>query len=174
MDASLVICTKDKQRAVIRFFYADGVEGVDLHGRMSVQYGNSVKSQRIFCETIKRFKNAHTSVKHEKGAGRRSTYVTNANTERVRDMMLHNRRVIFEVAHQLQISHGSTYEIIHNRLAFHNVCTMGLRGTHRISQRETFGHLQTAFGSQWCSRRPLLGKNLHRRLNMDLPLRDRE
>jgi len=26
------------------------------------------------------------------------------------------------VAHQLQISHGSAYEIVHDRLAFHKVC----------------------------------------------------
>jgi hypothetical protein len=37
--------------------------------------------------------------------------------------MLQNRRVtVNEVAHQLQISHGSAYEIIRNRLAFHKVC----------------------------------------------------
>jgi hypothetical protein len=34
-------------------------------------------------------------------------------------MILQNRWVTFdEVAHQLQISHGAAYEIIHNRLAF--------------------------------------------------------
>ena len=133
------------------FFYADGLEGVEMHRRMSVQYGSSVVSQRIFCEMIERLKNAHTSVKHDAGAGRRSTYITDANTERVRDIILQNRRVIIdEVAHQQQISYGSAYEIIHNRLVFHNVCAMGLRGTHRISIRETFGHLQTAFGSLRC------------------------
>jgi hypothetical protein len=38
-------------------------------------------------------------------------------------MILQNRQVTDdEVAHQLQIIHGSPYEIIHNRLAFHKVC----------------------------------------------------
>jgi hypothetical protein len=51
-------------------------------------------------------------------------------------MMLQNRQVtVKEVAHQLQISHGSTYEIIHNRLAFHKVCSRLVP-----EQRETFGH----------------------------------
>jgi len=58
--------------------------------------------------------------------------------------------MIDEVAHQLEINHGSAYEIIHNRLAFHNVCAMDLRRTHKISQRETFEHLQRAFGSLEC------------------------
>jgi hypothetical protein len=118
---------------------------------MSVQYGNSVVSQLIFCEMIESLKNARTSVKHEAGAGRRSTYITDANRERVRDIILQNRRVIiYEVAHQQQISYGLTHEIIHNSLAFHNVWAMDLRETHRISIRGTFGHLQTAFESLWC------------------------
>ena len=38
-------------------------------------------------------------------------------------MVLANRRVtIDEVANHLKISHGSAYEIIHNRLGFHKVC----------------------------------------------------
>jgi hypothetical protein len=37
-------------------------------------------------------------------------------------MILQNRRVtVDELAHQLQIIRGSSYEIIHNRLAFHKV-----------------------------------------------------
>jgi hypothetical protein len=37
-------------------------------------------------------------------------------------VILQTRQVTVEVAHQLQISHGAAYEIIHNRLAFHKVC----------------------------------------------------
>jgi len=48
-----------------------------------------------------------------------STPVTDANMEQSHDMILQNRWVITdEVAHQLQISHCSAYEIIHSRLAF--------------------------------------------------------
>jgi hypothetical protein len=48
---------------------------------------------------------------------------TDDNTERVRDTILLDRRLtIDEVANRLQISHGSAYEIIHNRLGFHKVC----------------------------------------------------
>jgi len=48
---------------------------------------------------------------------------TNDNIERIRDMVLLDRRpTIDKVANCLQISHGSAYEIIHNRLGFHKVC----------------------------------------------------
>ena len=57
------------------------------------------------------------------GAGNKSTSITDDDTEQVRDVILQNRRVIVdEVAHQLQLSHGATYEIIQNRLAFLKVC----------------------------------------------------
>jgi transposase len=80
-------------------------------------------SQRIVCEWIKRFKNGRTSIKHGEGTRRHSTSITDADVEQVYGMILQNRRVTAdEVAHQLQIIHGSTYEIIHNRLAFHKVC----------------------------------------------------
>ena len=46
-------------------------------------------------------------------------------------MILQNRWVtIDEVAHQLQISHGAAYEIIHNRLTCH-------KSVHNGSQRES-------------------------------------
>ena len=52
-------------------------------------------------------------------AGRPSTATTDDNIERVGDMVVLDRRLtIDEVANRLQISHGSAYEIIHNRLGF--------------------------------------------------------
>jgi hypothetical protein len=88
-----------------------------------VPYQNSVVLQRIVYEWVKSFKNGHTSVKREEGAERPCTSITDAKTEQVCDMTLQYRWVtVNEVAHQLQISHGSAYEIIHNSLAFHKVC----------------------------------------------------
>jgi len=60
---------------------------------------------------------------HEEGAGRPSTATIHNDTECVHDMVLLDRRLTLdEVANCLQISHGSAYEIIHNRLGFHKVC----------------------------------------------------
>jgi predicted transcriptional regulator len=44
--------------------------------------------------------------------------------EQVYGMILQNRWVtVDEVAHKLQISRGSAYEIIHNKLDVHRVCS---------------------------------------------------
>ena len=52
-------------------------------------------------------------------------------------VMLDRRLTIVEVANCLQISHGSAYEIIHNRLGFHEVCARW------ISKQLTVLHKQT-------------------------------
>jgi hypothetical protein len=68
LNSPLWICTKEEQRAVIRFLCAEGVPGAEMHRRISVQYENSVVSQRMFYEWIERFENGRTSIKHEEGA----------------------------------------------------------------------------------------------------------
>jgi hypothetical protein len=104
------------------FLWAEGVKGAEMHRRMSVQYENSVMSQRIVCEWIERFKNGRTSMGKEPDANPRPLLIR-ADAERVYGMILQNRRVtVDEVTHQLQIIRGSAYEIIHNRLAFDKVC----------------------------------------------------
>jgi hypothetical protein len=96
------------------FLWAEGVPGAEMHRMMSVQYGNSVVSQRICWEWIERFKNCRTSVKRGEGTGRQSTSITDADMEQVYGMILQNRWVtVDEVAHQLQISYGPAFESIH-------------------------------------------------------------
>jgi len=48
-------CTKQEQRSVIRFLWAEGVPGEQTHLRMCVQYGDKVLSRRIVCEWIEMF-----------------------------------------------------------------------------------------------------------------------
>ena len=103
--------------------WAEGVPGPKMHRMMSVQYKDSVLSQRIGCEWIEKFKNGRTNVKHGEGTGRQSTSITDGDIECVYGMILQNRQVTAdEVAHQVQISRGSAYKSIHNRHAFHKVC----------------------------------------------------
>ena len=49
--------------------------------------------------------------------------ITEDNIEHAHDMVLLDRQVtIDEVAHVLQIHHGSAYELMHNKLGFHEIC----------------------------------------------------
>lgn len=63
-----------------------------------------------------------TSVKLEEGAERLSTSIIDENIERVRDMILQNRRMTTEgVTHQLEISHCAPCEVTHHKRAFRKV-----------------------------------------------------
>jgi hypothetical protein len=41
MAAPLSVCTKEEQRAVIQFLWAEGVPGAEIYRRLLAQYGNS-------------------------------------------------------------------------------------------------------------------------------------
>jgi len=52
------------------FLWADDIPAAEMHGRMSLQYGNSaVSQQNVYYRWIERFKNGHTSIRHEERAG---------------------------------------------------------------------------------------------------------
>ena len=44
MAVKLINCTKKDQRSVIRFLWAEGVPGAQIHLRMCAQYGDKVLS----------------------------------------------------------------------------------------------------------------------------------
>jgi hypothetical protein len=54
MATPLAVCTKEEQRAVIRFLWSEGVSGVEIHRRPSKQYGNSALPRRSVYEYCQR------------------------------------------------------------------------------------------------------------------------
>jgi hypothetical protein len=50
MAEVLSICTKEKQRAMVHFLRAEGTKGVEIHRRLSPQYGDNVLPQRSVYE----------------------------------------------------------------------------------------------------------------------------
>ena len=122
MAAPLSVCTKEEQRGVIRFLWSEGVPGAEIHRRLSAQYEDSALPRGSVYEWIENFQHGRTSLKDEERSGRPSTSITNSNVEDARAMILENRRVaIDEMANHFEISHGSAYDIIHNRLGFRKV-----------------------------------------------------
>jgi len=123
MAALLAVCTKEEQRAVIRFLWSEGVPGAEIHRRLSTQYGDSALLRRSVYEWIEKFKSGRTNVTHEEGAVRPSISTTDEKIQQAREMVQANLWVtIDEVACSLRISHGSAYQIMHDELGFHKVC----------------------------------------------------
>ena len=76
MAALLAVCTKEEQRAVIRFLWSEGVPGVEIHRTLSTQYRDSALPHRSVYEWIEKFKSGQTNMTHEEGAGLLSTSTT--------------------------------------------------------------------------------------------------
>jgi len=143
MAAPLAVCTKEEQRAVIRFLCSEGVPGIEIYRRLSTQYVDSALPRRSVYEWIEKFKSGRKNVTHEEGAGRPSTSTTGEKIQQARQMVLANRRVaIDEVACSLQISHGSACQIIHEELGFHKICARWLPRDLTAEHKRTPTHGQ--------------------------------
>jgi len=123
MAAKLINCTKEEQQSVIRFLWAEGVLGAQIHLRVCAQYGDKVLFRRIVYEWIEMFENGHTSVMDAERSGRPATATTTRNKERTLELIRENRRItVEEYAGRLNVSVGSAYSLIHDSLKFSNVC----------------------------------------------------
>ena len=77
MSACLSVCTKEEQRSVIRFLWAEGVKGAEIHTHLCTQYGdNALPRRSVVYEWIEMFKNGRTSVMDAEHSGRPSTSTT--------------------------------------------------------------------------------------------------
>jgi hypothetical protein len=102
-----------QRRAVIRFLWAEGVPGAEIHHRLSAQYENSALPQGSVYEWITTFKNGRTSFTGEERPGLPSESTTEENSKRDRAMILDSLWVgVDEVAYDLRDSHCSAHGII--------------------------------------------------------------
>ena len=113
MSARLSVCTKEEQRRVIRFLWAEGVKGAEIRARLCTQYVDNAFPRRSVYEWIEMFKNGRTSVMGAERSGRPSTSSTDEKLEEARTIILTDRRVIIEeIALQLDISQGTAYALV--------------------------------------------------------------
>ena len=124
MAAKLINCTKEKQRSVICFLWAEGVPGAQIHLHMCAQYGDKVLSCRIVYEWTEMFENDHTIVTDAESSGRPATAMTTRNEERTLELIRENGRItVEEVAGRLNVGAGSACSLSHDSLKFSKVCT---------------------------------------------------
>ena len=120
MDAPLAQCTREEQRAVVRFLWSEGSSGAEIHKQL-LDADNALWKRPVH-EWIEKFKSGRTSVKHAEGAGRPSTFTSDEKTEQAQQMILANRRItIDELVQSLQISHGFAQKTIHEILGYRKV-----------------------------------------------------
>jgi len=90
MAAKLINCTKEEQRSVIRFLWAERVPGAKIHLHMCAQYGDKVLSRRIVYEWSEMFENGRTSVTDAERYGHPATTTTTRNEDRTLELIREN------------------------------------------------------------------------------------
>ncbi|GFY38481.1 histone-lysine N-methyltransferase SETMAR [Trichonephila inaurata madagascariensis] len=97
--------SKEEVRAVIRYEWAHGVSGTEVHNRLVEVYGPGVMSKQMVRRWCRTFSDGRQQVEDIPRAGRTRTATTDANVGKVDDMIRANRRItINEVAEELGIS----------------------------------------------------------------------
>jgi hypothetical protein len=91
-----------------------GVNGAEIHCRPSLQYGDSIFLQWSIYKCTDMFKSGWKGVTDKEWSERLSTSTNEGSAELVHMLILISRRMtVYEATNQLQVSHGSAYEIIH-------------------------------------------------------------
>ena len=81
MLVRLSVCTREEQRSVIRFLWAEGVKGAEIHACLCTQHRNNTLPRRSIYEWIEMFENGRTSVMDAERLGRPWTSTTNEKLE---------------------------------------------------------------------------------------------
>ena len=111
MLARLSVCTREEQNSVIRFLWAEGVKGAEIHAHLCTQYGNNALPRQSVYEWIEMFENSRTSVMDAEHSGRPSTSTTDEKLEEARAIILTDRRVANR-RNRVTTGHQSRYRLL--------------------------------------------------------------
>ena len=111
-----------EQRGVIRFLLAESVKSCEILSRMQRQYGPSCMSRANFYKWVQAFKDGRESITDDLRSGRPVDVSTPKAVQAVEDLIKSDRRVTLdEIATKLDISHGTVYAIVREKLHFSKV-----------------------------------------------------
>ncbi|GFY67756.1 histone-lysine N-methyltransferase SETMAR [Trichonephila inaurata madagascariensis] len=111
--------SKEEVRVVIRYEWARGVSGTEIHNHLVEVYGPGVMSKQMVRRWCHAFSDGRQQVEDIPRAERTRTATTDANVGKVDDMIRANRRItIDEVAEELGISHERAQNITHDILRY--------------------------------------------------------
>ena len=122
MTTRLANSSSLEQRGVIRFLLAESVKSCEILSRMQRQYGPCCMSRANFYKWVQAFKDGRESITDDLRSGRPVDVSTPEAVQAVEDLIKSDRRVTLdEIATKLDISHGTVYAIVHEKLHFSKV-----------------------------------------------------
>ena len=122
MTTRLANSSSLEQRGVIRFLLAESVKSCEILSRMQRQYGPSCMSRANFYKWVQAFKDGRESITDDLRSGRPVDVSTPEAVQAVENLIKSDRRVTLdEIATKLDISHGTVYAIVREKLPFSKV-----------------------------------------------------
>lgn len=114
---------KLEYRSVIKFFVLDGLSPSDIHPKLVKVYKDSAPSLSTVKKWAAEFKRGRTSVEDDQREGRPKTANVKENREKIRKMILDDRRLkVYEIAETVGISEERVRHILHEELGMRKLC----------------------------------------------------
>lgn len=147
---------KEEQRIALKFCYKLGYSASKSYQLLNEAYGDDCLSRSQSFEWSKRFSQGSENTKDAKRSGRPSSATTPDQVQAVEAIILENRRTgVREIAQSVNISIGSTYNIISDILGYKKLCARWVPRILTELQRQN----RVTMCQQW--------RGLHRRYGDD-------
>ena len=111
-----------KQKAVIEFLMKEGITARQISDRLKNVYGESALSHSSVKRWLADFKGGRSEIIDKPRSGRPSSAVTEANKQKVDELICSNRRITTrDIIEVIDVGHGAVHNIICD-LGYSKVC----------------------------------------------------
>jgi len=112
-----------EQRINIKFLVKLGKNGPEIHQMLQQVYGECALKEKTVFKWAQRFREGREDPKDNARSGRPSTSSGNENIDRVRSLMLSDRRLTVRMIAELGLGKSSVHTILREHLDMKKVCT---------------------------------------------------
>ena len=123
MAAPLNTYTTIEQRGIVWFLWAKDMAAKDIHKEMLPMYGEHCLLHQAVHNWVQKFSEGRRSIKDEHRVSRPVEITMPATLQHVEGIRTDRRVTIDAVATAIGCSHGHAYNMMHERLGFHKVCS---------------------------------------------------
>ncbi|RLU18027.1 hypothetical protein DMN91_010269 [Ooceraea biroi] len=103
----------EEQRICIKFCVKNGIKCANVVRMLQTAFGDQAMSQNRVFEWYRRFRDGRENTEDDPRSGRPSTAITDKNVEKVKQIVLANRRIIVrELAEEVEASFESCRKIL--------------------------------------------------------------
>jgi len=122
MGTVLRVWIQEELRSVIWFLWAKGTAPIEIHREIQAVYGSNVMNVQHVRKWCREFSGCRLSVTDEQRSVCPST--TADLVPAIEETVRANRRVLLkELEEKFNLSHGTIWDIVHERLGYRKVCS---------------------------------------------------